>query len=50
MHVMHTENEINELGDDVEKLPLSERRHRRIQHENDKWDEEYYMYALFNII
>ncbi|KAL9714822.1 hypothetical protein Ac2012v2_001482 [Leucoagaricus gongylophorus] len=43
VHVMHTENEINELGDDVEKLPLSERRHRRIQHENDKWDEEYYM-------
>ena len=49
VHVTHTENEVNELGDDTEKLSLSERRRRRIQHENDKWDPEYYMYALFNM-
>ncbi|KXN82555.1 Protein shq1 [Leucoagaricus sp. SymC.cos] len=42
-HVAHTENEVNELGDAAETLPPSERRLRRIQHENDKWDEEYYM-------
>jgi len=49
VHVTHTENEVNELGDDTEKLSLSERRRRRIQHENDKWDPEYYMYALSNM-
>lgn len=43
VHVTHTENEVNELGDDTEKLSLSERRRRRIRHENDKWDPEYYM-------
>ncbi|KAJ3562171.1 hypothetical protein NP233_g9743 [Leucocoprinus birnbaumii] len=42
-HVNHTENEVNELSDGAEILPPSERRQRRIQHENDKWDEEYYM-------
>jgi protein SHQ1 len=45
-HVTHTENEINELGDKAENLPPSERRKLRIQHENDKWDEEYYMCVL----
>ncbi|KAF5358354.1 hypothetical protein D9756_001892 [Leucocoprinus leucothites] len=42
-HVTHTENEVNELGDSAETLSPSARRQRRIQHENDKWDEEYYM-------
>ncbi|XP_006458479.1 hypothetical protein AGABI2DRAFT_183517 [Agaricus bisporus var. bisporus H97] len=42
-HVTHTENEVNELGTDVESCPASERRRLRIQHEDDKWDEEYYM-------
>ncbi|KAF9452242.1 SHQ1-domain-containing protein [Macrolepiota fuliginosa MF-IS2] len=42
-HVTHTENEINELGVDAETCSPDERRRRRIQHENEKWDEEYYM-------
>ncbi|KLO10716.1 SHQ1-domain-containing protein [Schizopora paradoxa] len=42
-HVSHTENEVNELGADVEKLTPRERRERRIKHENEKWDEDHYM-------
>ncbi|KAI0062187.1 SHQ1-domain-containing protein [Artomyces pyxidatus] len=41
-HVANTENEINELGADAETLPSTERRRRRIAHEESKWDEEYY--------
>ncbi|KAK0459575.1 SHQ1 protein-domain-containing protein [Desarmillaria tabescens] len=43
VHVTHTENEVNELGAEAEQLSSEERRHIRIQHEDDKWDEEYYM-------
>ena len=42
-HVAMTENEVNELGPDGERLTLRERREKRIAHENDKWDEEYYL-------
>ncbi|TFY51075.1 hypothetical protein EVG20_g11176, partial [Dentipellis fragilis] len=42
-HVGDSENEVNELGVDAETLSLEERRKRRIQHEELKWDEEYYM-------
>ncbi|TFY77422.1 hypothetical protein EWM64_g6594 [Hericium alpestre] len=42
-YVTNTENEVNELGADAETLPLDERRRRRIQHEDEKWDEDYYM-------
>ncbi|KAF9050644.1 SHQ1-domain-containing protein [Hymenopellis radicata] len=42
-HISYTENEVNELGPDAETLSPSERRIRRIKHEDDKWDEEYYM-------
>lgn len=42
-HVNHTENEINELGDDAEACNAEERRARRIAHENEKWNEEHYM-------
>ncbi|KIM65318.1 hypothetical protein SCLCIDRAFT_113206 [Scleroderma citrinum Foug A] len=42
-HVAHTENEINELGNDVETCPVKERRTRRLAHEDAKWDEEHYM-------
>ncbi|KAJ3558479.1 hypothetical protein NM688_g899 [Phlebia brevispora] len=42
-HVQHTENEVNELGADAETCPPAERRQRRIKHEEEKWDEEYYM-------
>lgn len=45
-HVSHTENEINELGMDLEKLTPYERREKRIKHENEKWDEDHYMCAL----
>ncbi|KAA1471350.1 SHQ1-domain-containing protein [Dentipellis sp. KUC8613] len=42
-HVGDSENEVNELGVDAETMSLEERRKRRIQHEELKWDEEYYM-------
>ncbi len=45
-HVSHTENEINELGIDLEKLTPYERRERRVKRENEKWDEDHYMCAL----
>ncbi|KAI6022711.1 SHQ1 protein-domain-containing protein [Pisolithus marmoratus] len=44
-HVAHSENEINELGDDAEACNIEERRARRIAHENEKWDEEHYMFV-----
>jgi protein SHQ1 len=42
-YVTHTENEVNELGADAETCTLAERRRRRLEHESEKWDEEYYM-------
>ncbi|KAG5647129.1 hypothetical protein DXG03_001084 [Asterophora parasitica] len=42
-HVAHTENEVNELGPDAETCTRAERRRRRVQHEDKKWDEEHYM-------
>ncbi|KAI0797813.1 SHQ1-domain-containing protein [Abortiporus biennis] len=42
-HVEHTENEVNELGSEAETLPKSDRRKHRIEHEEKKWDEEYYL-------
>ena len=43
--VAHTENEINELSEDAEMILPSERRKRRIAHEEQKWDKEHYMYV-----
>jgi len=40
-----TANEINELGVDAETLSLSERRNRRLRHEESKWNPEHYMYV-----
>lgn len=45
-HVGHTENDINELGADAETCPPDQRRRRRLEHEDQKWDEEHYMYEL----
>ena len=45
-HVALTENEVNELGADAETMTPQMRRERRIAHENEKWDEEHYMWAL----
>lgn len=45
-HVEHIENEVNELGASAETAGPSERRESRVKHENEKWDEEYYMYAF----
>ncbi|OCH95608.1 SHQ1-domain-containing protein [Obba rivulosa] len=42
-HVEHTENEVNELGMNAETCPPEERRQRRLQHEEEKWDEEHYI-------
>jgi protein SHQ1 len=42
-HATHTENEINELGDDAESCSRAERTRRRLKHEDEKWDEEHYM-------
>lgn len=46
-HVEHTENEANELGTVAETAGPSERRKLRLKHEDEKWDEEYYMCAIF---
>jgi protein SHQ1 len=45
-HVATTENEVNELSADAETLSPLDRRARRLQHEDSKWDPEYYMYAV----
>ncbi|KAG0705046.1 SHQ1 protein-domain-containing protein [Suillus ampliporus] len=42
-HVTHTENDVNELGSEAESCLLEERRAKRLQHEEMKWDEEHYM-------
>ncbi|KAJ3811543.1 SHQ1 protein-domain-containing protein [Lentinula aff. lateritia] len=42
-NVTYTENEVNELGSEAEALTRLQRRQRRIKHEDEKWDEEYYM-------
>ncbi|KDR81812.1 hypothetical protein GALMADRAFT_221678 [Galerina marginata CBS 339.88] len=42
-HVTHTENEINELGDEAEECSNERRRARRVKHEDEKFDEEHYM-------
>ncbi|KAH9946275.1 SHQ1-domain-containing protein [Epithele typhae] len=43
VHIEHVENEVNELGADAETCAPSERRRRRLKHEDEKWDEEHYM-------
>ncbi|KAI9508836.1 SHQ1-domain-containing protein [Russula earlei] len=43
LHVGTTENEVNELGADAETLSPSERRIRRLRHEDSKWNPEHYM-------
>ncbi|KAL5533004.1 hypothetical protein ACEPAF_4778 [Sanghuangporus sanghuang] len=42
-HVANTENEVNELGPDVEILSPVGRREKRLKHEEEKWDEGFYM-------
>lgn len=42
-HVSHTENEVNELAEDAEVCSVDERRIRRLKHEDQKFDGEYYM-------
>jgi protein SHQ1 len=42
-HVAHTENDVNELGSEAESCLPEERRAKRLQHEEVKWDEEHYM-------
>lgn len=42
-HVQHTENEVNELGDETETCGPIVRRQKRLAHEDSKWDEEHYM-------
>jgi protein SHQ1 len=42
-HVGSFANEVNELGPDAETLPPAERRRRRLEHEEAKFDPEHYM-------
>jgi protein SHQ1 len=42
-HITHTDNNVNELGPEPEACPVEERRKRRLEREDEKWDEEYYM-------
>lgn len=44
---MYTENEVNELGDEAEICTKDERRSRRVNHEDEKFDEEHYMLNVF---
>ena len=41
-----TGNEVNELGDLAETITPSVRTEMRHAHEEQKWDEEYYMYVI----
>ena len=45
-HVKYTENEVNDLGVDAESCTPQERRLLRLKREENKWDEEYYMYVF----
>ena len=47
---MYTENEVNELGDEAEVCTKDERRSRRVNHEDEKFDEEHYMLNVFFIV
>lgn len=42
-HISYTENEVNELGANAETLETPDRRAKRLEHEDEKWDEEYYL-------
>lgn len=44
-HVEHTENEMNELGTDIENCSPAERRRKRLKRENTKFDEDHYLYV-----
>ena len=41
-----TGNDVNELGDLAETISPSVRTEMRLAHEEQKWDEEYYMYVI----
>jgi protein SHQ1 len=43
VNVIHTENEVNELGAEAENSTLLRRRELREASEEAKWDEKYYM-------
>ncbi|KAI0035979.1 SHQ1-domain-containing protein [Vararia minispora EC-137] len=43
VHVANTENEVNELGSEAENVSPGERRRRRLEQEDAKWDAEHYM-------
>lgn len=49
-HVLHTENEVNELGGDAEECTKEERTAARIKHEDGKFDEEHYMYVTLLVL
>jgi len=42
-HVSCTDNQVNELGTNPETTPVQDRRKLRMEHEEDKWNEEHYM-------
>ncbi|EUC67149.1 box H/ACA snoRNP assembly protein SHQ1, putative [Rhizoctonia solani AG-3 Rhs1AP] len=43
MNVVHTENEVNELGAEAENSTIARRRELREASEDAKWDEEHYI-------
>ncbi|KAG8847870.1 hypothetical protein FRB96_001385 [Tulasnella sp. 330] len=47
-HVTYSDNEVNELGPDAEHLTSEERRSRREENEDKKWDPEYYLADYVN--
>lgn len=42
-NVAYADNQVNELGPDAENIAAHDRRKLRLEHEDEKWDEEYYM-------
>jgi protein SHQ1 len=48
-HVAHTENEVNELGDEAETCTQADRRARRLKHENEKGDPEHYLSVFLSL-
>jgi protein SHQ1 len=42
-NVSYTENEVNDVGNDIETCPLQRRREKRMKRENNKWDDEHYL-------
>lgn len=46
-NVSYADNQVNELGPDAENVAAPDRRKLRLDHEDEKWDEEHYMWVFW---